>query len=364
MKQIVVVDRDGTILREPPDKQVDSLEKLEFLPGIITGLHCLVDAGFTLVMATNQDGLGTKRYPSKSFALIQSKMLTLLEGEGIIFERVLVCPHLPKDDCECRKPKTGLMKTYLRKNPIDKQRSFVLGDRETDVEFARNLGLRAVRLTKQKSSAADYITSDALDACRFIARSARSASIHRKTNETDISVEVSLEGTGAYGISTGIRFFDHMLAQLARHSRIDMNIQANGDLDIDEHHTVEDVGIVLGETLRQALGTKRGIDRFGFAAPLDEALAEVTIDLSGRPHASFHCKFQRERVGELPTELVEDFFRAFADGLRATIHVTCRGRNDHHKVEAIFKATAQALKAAVQIDNRTRRLLPTTKGML
>ena len=364
MKKIVVVDRDGTLIREPRDKQIDSLEKLEFLPGIITGLQCLVDAGFTLVMASNQDGLGTKRYPAKAFTLIQNKIIKLLAGEGIAFERVFICPHLREDLCECRKPKTGLMRTYFRNNPVDKQHSFVLGDRETDVEFARNLGLRVVRLTDQESSRADYVTADVQDACRFIARSARAASLHRKTRETDVHVDVSIEGTGAYEISTGIGFFDHMLAQLARHSRIDMKIQAHGDLEIDEHHTVEDVGIVLGETLRQALGRKRGIDRFGFAAPLDEALAEVTIDLSGRQYISFHCEFGREQVGGLPTELVEDFFRAFAGGLQATMHIKCRGRNDHHKVEAIFKAVAQALKAAVRIDSRTRRLLPTTKGML
>jgi imidazoleglycerol-phosphate dehydratase/histidinol-phosphatase len=364
MKRVVFVDRDGTILHEPKDKQVDTLEKLEFVPGIISGLKLLADSGFTLVMVSNQDGLGTSRYPKKAFRIVQEKVLRLLEGEGVCFEKIFICPHRTADCCRCRKPKTGLVDRYLRQNAIDRDRSSVLGDRETDVLFAKNIGIRSVRLTRNKKSQAEYATSDALSACRYIARASRSARMRRTTNETDISVGVSLDGSGTYDISTGIGFFDHMLAQLARHSRIDLQVAARGDLGVDEHHSVEDVGIVLGETIRHALGDKRGIARYAFTVPMDESTAHAVLDLSGRRFLSFKCSFARERVGELPTELVEDFFRAFVDGLGATLHISCTGRNDHHKIEALFKALALTLRNAIQIDQRTRTLLPTTKGRL
>ena len=364
MKKVVFVDRDGTIVREPRDRQIDSLEKLEFVPGIVAGLKLLVDSGYTLVVVSNQDGLGSTRYPQDTFRAVQAKIIRLLGGEGIRFDRIFICPHTPGDGCACRKPKTRLVDAYMKKNAINPLCSFVLGDRTTDMEFARNLGVRPVRLTPKSDPTAEYATADALEACRFIARSARTAGRHRKTDETDITARVFLEGTGRYEISTGIGFFDHMLAQLARHSRMDIVLQVRGDLQVDEHHTVEDTGIVLGESVREALGEKRGIRRYGFIAPLDEALAEVAIDLSGRRYLSYRCTFTRERVGELPTELVEEFFRAFADGLRATLHIRCRGKNDHHKIEAIFKSVAQALRSAILIDDRTRTLVPTTKGML
>ncbi|MBI1804977.1 MAG: bifunctional histidinol-phosphatase/imidazoleglycerol-phosphate dehydratase HisB [Ignavibacteriae bacterium] len=364
MKKVVFVDRDGTIIREPAGKQIDSLEKLEFIPGIIRGLKLLVDSGFTLVMVSNQDGLGTKQYPQKAFALVQKKILSLLEGEEITFEKIVICPHLRTENCRCRKPKTGLVESYMKKHAIDRGHSFVLGDRLTDVEFANNLGVHAIRLTRRNDPRAKYVTPDVFDACSFIARFARMASFTRTTSETTIAVNVTLDGAGKYEIATGIGFFDHMLEQLARHSRMDVTIHARGDLHIDEHHTVEDTGIVLGKTIREALGRKKGIQRFAFAAPLDEALAEVSIDLSGRSYVSFDCKFIRERVGEMPTELVEDFFRGFADGLGATMHIRCSGRNDHHKIEAIFKSVAVALRSAVHIDSRTRSFLPSTKGLL
>jgi imidazoleglycerol-phosphate dehydratase/histidinol-phosphatase len=364
MKTVVFVDRDGTIIREPRDKQVDSLEKLELVPGIIGGLKLLVDAGYALVMASNQDALGSPRYPRKSFDLVQGRLLRLLRGEGIVFEKVFICPHDAKDNCECRKPKLGLLKNYLKLNSIDLNRSFVLGDRETDVEFASNLGVRSVRLSKVKRSAAGFVAPDARAACQYIARASRFASLKRTTKETDISASVTLDGFGDSEITTGIHFFDHMLAQLARHSGIDIQLAAIGDIDVDAHHTVEDTAITVGAALRKALGDKRGIERFGFTAPLDEALAEVALDLSGRSFFSFECEFKRETVGDLPTELVEDFFKAFADGLGATIHIKCKGRNDHHKIEAIFKSIARALKQAVSIDMRARATLPSTKGTL
>ncbi|HEY6190759.1 MAG TPA: bifunctional histidinol-phosphatase/imidazoleglycerol-phosphate dehydratase HisB [Bacteroidota bacterium] len=364
MKKVVFVDRDGTIVVEPRDRQVDSLEKVEFVPGIIGGLRLLVDSGFTLVMVSNQDGLGSRSYPSKSFKLVQAKILGLLAGEGINFERIFVCPHRPAEGCECRKPKIGLVDGYLKRSAVDRNRSFVLGDRETDVQFAENLGLRSVRITPVRSTRATFSTRDGFEACNFIAKSARSATICRSTGETSIRVELALDGSGEYAISTGIGFFDHMLAQLARHSRIDLKVETIGDRNVDEHHTVEDTGIVIGQSLREALGEKRGLERYGFAAPMDEARAEVSIDLSGRSYCSLRCNFRRERVGELPTELVEDFFRAFADGLGATVHISCTGRNDHHKIEAIFKAVANALRYAVRVDRRLLKLLPTTKGTL
>ena len=265
MKKVVFVDRDGTIIREPADKQVDSLDKLEFIPGIIAGLALLIDAGFALVMVSNQDGLGMKRYPRKAFDRVQKKILTLLKGEGVAFEKIFICPHLRTANCRCRKPKSGLVQSYLRKNRIDRTHSFVLGDRTTDVEFAANLGMRAVRLTRRKDFRAEYVASNGLDACRYIARSARTAMVTRTTSETAITVNVALDGTGRYTISTGIGFFDHMLSQLARHSRIDMTLRAKGDVHIDEHHTVEDSGIVIGEAIREALGTKKGVDKIGRA---------------------------------------------------------------------------------------------------
>jgi imidazoleglycerol-phosphate dehydratase/histidinol-phosphatase len=365
MKRIVFIDRDGTIIREPVDFQIDTLEKLEFLPGIISGLRLLVDCGYALVMVTNQDGLGTKGYPKSAYDLVQKKIFTTLRGEGIEFEKIFVCPHRPSDNCACRKPKTGLVDGYLKKTSFDKEKSFMVGDRLTDIEFGKNIGVRGVLIGKaKKSDGAEFATTSAYEACAYIARQLRAATIERETKETSIAVSVAIDGTGEHKISTGLGFFDHMLDQLSKHSRIDIDLTVKGDLHIDEHHTVEDAGIALGTALRMALGDKRGTDRFAFAAPLDESLAQVSLDLSGRRHLSFDCKFSRERVGELPTELVEDFFQAFADGLQATIHISCKGRNDHHKIEAIFKSVALALREAARIDPKMRAKIPSTKGVL
>ncbi|MEX0602387.1 MAG: bifunctional histidinol-phosphatase/imidazoleglycerol-phosphate dehydratase HisB [Bacteroidota bacterium] len=362
--KVIFLDRDGTIIVEPPDEQVDSLEKLEFLPGALSGLRLLAEAGFSLVMVTNQDNLGTHAYPRQAFDLVQQKLLRLLEGEGVRFDAVFICPHGAQEGCACRKPKTGLVTEYLERHAIDREHSFVIGDRETDVVFGRQIGVRTIRLTDDDTSEAEYRTGDFADACRYVLRSERTAALRRKTTETDISVRVALDGIGSHEINTGLGFFDHMLTQLARHSGIDMTIVAQGDLHIDEHHTMEDMGLALGDAIRQALGSKAGIGRFGFAVPMDESLAHVTLDLSGRPFLVFHASFVRERVGELPTELVEDFFRAFADGLRANLHVSVRGRNDHHKIEALFKATALALRQAVARNSGDRSLIPSTKGVL
>lgn len=362
--KVVFLDRDGTLIVEPPDEQIDSLEKLELIPGVIEGLRSLINRGYRLVMVTNQDRLGSSAFPVEAFEKPQQKLLKIFEGEGIRFSEIFICPHAVEDSCECRKPKLGLVNEYLKRTAIDYATSFVIGDRETDVRFGKNIGCKTIRLTKSGPSEADFITESFLEACNIIARCSRSARTERTTNETSINVELNLDGTGAYEITTGIGFFDHMLAQLSKHSLIDMNIVVKGDLHIDEHHTVEDTGLTLGEAIRQALGDKRGIERYGFLLPMDESLAQVALDLGGRPYFAFKGGFERETVGEFPTELVEDFFRGFADGLRANLHIKVEGRNDHHKIEAIFKSVARALKQAVAIDQRAASILPSTKGTL
>ncbi len=369
--KVVFLDRDGTIIREPADEQIDSLEKLEFIPGAITGLRRLVEKDFDLVMVTNQDGLGTTAFPQNNFDTAQNKLLQILEGEGIIFSGIFICPHTPEDTCACRKPKSTMLTDFLNNNDVDLQKSFVIGDRVTDIQLAKNLGCKSVLLKSNTIDAdpngtvtPDYITSKFSDACDFIIKNIRSATVNRKTNETDITVSVFIDGTGSHSINTGIGFFDHMLAQIAKHSLIDLNIVVKGDLHVDEHHTIEDTGLAAGECIRKALDDKKGIERYGFVLPMDEAQAQVALDLGGRPFFKFEGSFVREKVGEMPTELVEDFFRAFADGLRANLHISFSGRNDHHKIEAIFKAVARALRQAVRIDRAAGESIPSTKGIL
>ena len=362
--KVVFLDRDGTLIAEPADEQVDSLEKLELIPGVIQGLRLLQNHGYALVMVSNQDNLGSSSYPKEKYELVQNKLMRLLNGEGIQFNDVFICPHGVNENCVCRKPKTGLVDEFIRTNKVDLLHSFVFGDRETDVRFARNIGCKVVRLTSDTSTSADFKTESFIEGSRYIIRSDRSATLNRNTAETTISVEVCLDGTGGYEINSGIGFFDHMLSLLSKHSGIDMKIKVQGDLQVDEHHSVEDTGLVLGDAIRQALGDKRGIERYGFLLPMDESLAQVALDLGGRPFCSFDIVFERERVGEFPTELVEDFFRAFADGLRANLHITVAGRNDHHKIEAIFKAVARALRQAVMQNEQNADVLPSTKGVL
>jgi imidazoleglycerol-phosphate dehydratase/histidinol-phosphatase len=362
--KVVFLDRDGTIIIEPSDKQIDSLEKLDLVPGVIQGLRLLQENNFTLVMVSNQDNLGSAQYPAEKYEIVQNKLLRLLSGEGIAFDRIFVCPHSPEGNCDCRKPKTGLVDGYIRTNSIDLASSYVLGDRGTDIEFARNIGCKVVLMSADDSKGADYSVKDFIKACQFIVSRDRSVTIRRTTAETNIIVDVRLDGTGSYEITSGIGFFDHMLAQLSKHSGIDMKIHVHGDIQVDEHHSVEDTGLALGEAIRKALGEKRGIERYGFLLPMDESLAQVALDLGGRAYCSFDAKFKREKVGEFPTELVEDFFRAFADGLKANLHISVSGRNDHHKVEAIFKAVARALGQAVGKNKRNKNVLPSTKGII
>lgn len=355
LKKYAILDRDGTLIFEPQDTfQIDSIEKLKILPGVIDGLKQLADAGYKFVMVSNQDGLGTSSFPLKMFEEPQNKMLKIFKENGIEFEEIFICPHFGKDNCNCRKPKTGLFTEFLKKVEIDIIKSFVCGDRDSDKKLAENLGLSFVRaeLNGDFGKVVDEVLG-------------RSAKIVRKTNETDISVEVNLDGTGAYNVKTGIGFLDHMLELFSKHSLIDLNIKANGDLRVDEHHTIEDVGIALGQALAQSLGNKKGIRRYGFLLPMDESLAEVALDLGGRPYLVWDVEFKREKIGDMPTELFEDFFKALSDNLLANIHVNLRyGRNEHHMAEAVFKAFAKALRFAVDEDPRAGDLIPSTKGKL
>lgn len=362
--KVVFLDRDGTLIVEPPDEQIDSLDKLELIPGIIEGLRLLKDRGYELVMVTNQDSLGTERFPTAAFEGPQNKLLRILQGEGVTFAHIFVCPHVPADSCDCRKPKTALVTDFLREHKPDLSQSYVIGDRETDVQFGLALGCKTIRLSTPVTSDATYVTPDFVDACRYILRTSRTAHVERKTLETNITADIALDGSGTHTINTGIGFFDHMLAQLSKHSLIDIAVIVNGDLHVDEHHSVEDTGLVLGAAIRSALGDKRGIARYGFVVPMDESLAQVTLDLSDRPYFSLEGGFERENVGELPTESVEVFLRAFADGLRANLHINVTGRNDHHKIEAIFKSLARTLKQAVAVDAQAPSILPSTKGTL
>ncbi len=345
--KVAFLDRDGTLIYEPPDtKQVDSLAKLRILPGVIVGLKTLLSQGFKLVMISNQDGLGTRVFPQKNFEAAQNKFLKDLKSNGIVFDQVFICPHFEKDKCDCRKPKTGLLKKFLKNNSIDCEKSFVVGDRESDREFAKNIGIKSYVMNTNSTFP-------------------RIASVERNTKETQIFVQCNLDGQGSFDIDTGINFFNHMLEQLSKHSLVDLTIKAKGDLQVDNHHTIEDVGLALGEALLKALGDRRGIKRYGFLLPMDETLVEVAIDLGGRPYLVFNCDFKREKVGDLPTEMVEHFFRSVAETLKANIHINVKySRNEHHKIEAIFKAFAKSLKMAAEADPRQKDLLPSTKGLL
>lgn len=345
--KVAFIDRDGVLIYEPLDtKQIDSLDKLRILPGVIVGLKGLINQGYKLVMVSNQDGLGTKSFPAKDFEVVQNKLLELLKKEGVVFYAIFICPHFEKDNCNCRKPKVGLLGDFLKESPVDPKKSFMIGDRKSDEEFAKNLGIKFVKVLPNSVFP-------------------RLAAIERITKETQIFVQCNLDGQGNFSVDTGINFFNHMLEQLSKHSLIDLDLKANGDLQIDDHHTIEDVGLALGEALYRALGERKGIKRYGFLLPMDDTLAEVAIDLGGRPYLVFNCKFVREKVGDLPTEMVEHFFRSLAETLKANIHINIKySRNEHHKIEATFKAFAKALRMAVEADPRQKDILPSTKGSL
>jgi imidazoleglycerol-phosphate dehydratase/histidinol-phosphatase len=348
------IDRDGTLVEEPPDEQVDSLEKVRFMPGVFAALTDLTRHGYRLVMVTNQDGLGTDSFPQATFERPQQFILETLRSQGIEFDAIFVCPHFKSDGCGCRKPNTGLVEEYIRAGSVDLASSAVLGDRDTDLQFAANIGVRGVRIRQHGTPEESW-------AAAVKALTARRARINRRTRETEIDVDVNLDDTSPIRIATGIGFFDHMLEQLAKHGGFALELACQGDLEIDEHHTVEDCGLALGEALRRALGSKVGIARYGFLLPMDEAQAQVAIDLSGRAFAQFSGRFNREAVGGLPTELVPHFFRSLAESLGAAVHVSVTGENSHHMNEACFKGVGRALRQALR---RESRELPSTKGVL
>jgi imidazoleglycerol-phosphate dehydratase/histidinol-phosphatase len=355
MTPTLFIDRDGTLIEEPPDKQVDRLDKVRLVPSVVPALLNVLRAGYRLVMVTNQDGLGTPAFPEPAFREAQDFMLALLASQGIEFAAILICPHHPSDHCACRKPQTTLVDDYARRAPFDPARSAVIGDRQTDLDLARALGIQGFRLV-----AGDPLASwPAL--ARQLTERHRTARIERKTRETDITVAVDLDADEGSSIETGIGFFDHMLEQVARHAGITLDIRCRGDLVVDEHHTVEDTALALGTALRTALGRKEGIDRYGFLLAMDEAEAQVALDLSGRAYFVFEGRFAREAVGGLPTELVPHFFRSLAESLGAALHLTVRGENTHHMVESCFKGVGRALRQAIRVDGRG---LPTTKGVL
>ncbi len=348
------VDRDGTLIEEPHDHQVDHLRKIRFMPDVFAALGRLRDVGFRFVMVSNQDGLGTEEFPRVSFEECQAFVLQAFRSQGIEFDEVFVCPHREEDRCDCRKPRIGLLTEYLKSHSVDLARSAVVGDRSTDLELARNLAVRG--FTVQRHGAPDQTWA-------FVARALteRHAAFIRKTQETVIDVRVNLDREETPRICSGIGFFDHMLAQVAKHAGFSLELTAQGDLHVDEHHTVEDCGITLGCALRQALGEKRGIGRYGFVLPMDEAEVAVALDLSGRPFSKFSGTFARQMVGSFPTELVPHFFRSLSDGLAATLHVSVTGENTHHMIEACFKGVGRSLRQAIHRDGHA---LPSTKGTL
>lgn len=352
--KVLFVDRDGTLVAEPPDEQVDRLDKIRFLPDVFASLQLLARAGYRFVMVTNQDGLGTPSFPTRDFELPQQFILDTFASQGITFDAVCVCPHRPADGCDCRKPAVKLVDTYLRGHVIDTTHSAVVGDRDTDLAFAQNLGLRGLRVRLGGAAAETWpaITRELL---------ARRAAVHRKTRETDIQVSVDLDAEGPIEVSTGHGFLDHMLEQLAKHGGFAMRLACKGDLHIDEHHTVEDCALAIGEVLRKALGNKAGIGRYGFLLAMDESEAKVAIDLSGRPYSVFEGRFGRSEVGGLATELVPHFFRSLADTLGCALHLGVTGENTHHMVEACFKGVGRALRQAFR---REGTELPSTKGVL
>ena len=377
MKKVLFIDRDGTIVIEPTDFQLDSLDKLEFYPKAFQYLAKIAnELDYELVMVTNQDGLGTTSFPEDTFWPTQNFILRAFENEGVLFDDIFIDRSFPADNAPTRKPRTGMLTKYIDNPNYDLTNSFVLGDRITDVALAKNLGAKAIFLQQQEGLGSDEIkenedfsdvislqTTDWKTIYEFLKLEARSASIERKTHETDIFIQLNLDGTGKSKIDTGIAFFDHMLDQIARHGQMDLEITVKGDLEVDEHHTIEDTAIALGEVFAKALGNKLGIERYGFCLPMDDCLSQVAIDFGGRNWLVWETEFKREMVGKMPTEMFYHFFKSFSDGAKANINIKAEGTNEHHKIEAIFKAFAKAIKVAVKRDTE-KMILPSTKGML
>lgn len=375
MKKVLFIDRDGTIIKEPPvDYQVDSLEKLEFYPRAMRALYQIATKlDFEFVMVTNQDGLGTDSFPEDTFWPAHNKMLQTFEGEGVTFDDILIDKSFPEDNAPTRKPRTGLLTKYMD-GSYDLENSFVIGDRLTDVELAKNIGSKAIFIASDERAQKELKEGGLEESCAFVSedwdeirdflfKTDRTATIVRNTEETKIRIELDLDGTGKTDISTGLHFFDHMLDQIGRHSGVDLLIKVDGDLHVDEHHTIEDTGIALGNAFKIALGDKRGIDRYGFCLPMDDSLAQVALDFGGRAWIVWDAEFKREKVGDLPTEMFYHFFKSFSDGAMCNLNIKSEGDNEHHKIEGIFKALAKSIKAAIRKDPFNNEL-PSTKGLL
>lgn len=363
MKKVIFIDRDGTIIIEPTDKQIDSLEKLEFYPGVIVNLAKIAaELDYELVMVSNQDGLGTDSFPEDTFWPVQNKMLKTLLNEGITFKNILIDRSFPKDNSVNRKPQTGLLTSYID-GDYDLENSFVIGDRDTDIQLAENLGSKSILVSNKKNRKATLTTPDWAEVYNFLRFPDRIAEKKRVTKETNIFIKLNLDGSGKNEISTGIGFFDHMLDLFGKHSMMDLKVDVKGDLHVDEHHTVEDTAITLGEVLSEALGDKKGIERYGFLLPMDESYAKVAIDFSGRNDLIWKTEFKREKVGELPTEMFYHFFKSLSAGAKCNILIEADGVNEHHKIEAIFKGLARAIKMAVKRDPHNQQI-PSTKGVL
>ena len=376
MRPILFIDRDGVILEEPSsDYQIDSIDKTRFVKGAITHLHKIAtEFGYYKVMITNQDGLGTKSFPTEHFEPSQKLMLDTLEKEGFVFDEIHIDKSFEKDKAPTRKPETALLQHLISSNSFDVQNSFVIGDRWSDIALAKNMGCKAIYLKSGNHSLSENQQKELKDSIAFEADSwasiysflklgLRQVTHQRHTQETKIKIDLNLDGSGKASIETGIGFFDHMLEQIARHGSLDLSIQCIGDLHIDEHHTIEDVGICLGEAFAKGLSDKRGMERYGFSLPMDEASAQVLIDFGGRNWIVWEASFTREKIGEMPTEMFFHFFKSFSDAAKCNLHISCQGDNEHHKIEAIFKAFAKAIKMAVRRDPHSQQL-PSTKGVL
>lgn len=373
MKKALFIDRDGTLIFETEDEQIDSLEKLEYLPKVFRNMHFIAkNLSYELVMVTNQDGLGTASFPEETFWPVHNKVLNAFEKEGVVFDDILIDRSFPHDNAPTRKPGLGMMGKYLD-GSYDLANSFVIGDRLTDIQLAKNLGAKGILINDgsleaelQKKGLAEFCVLITLDWDEIYAKVAapdRTAKVVRNTKETKIQVELNLDGTGKGDISTGLGFFDHMLDQIARHSGVDLTILVEGDLNVDEHHTIEDTALALGEAFKLALGDKRGVERYGYCLPMDDCLAQVAIDFGGRPWMVWKAEFMREKVGDMPTEMFFHFFKSFSDTSLSNLNIQAEGTNEHHKIEGIFKALARAIKMAIRKDVFNFEL-PTTKGTL
>ena len=374
MKKVLFIDRDGTLALEPEDYQLDALDKLEFYPGVFTYLGKIAkELDYALVMVTNQDGLGTDSFPEADFWPTHNFLLKAFENEGVVFDEILIDKSFPADNAPTRKPRTGLL-THYQTAAYDLANSFVIGDRLTDMELAKNLGAQGIFIANDEGLGAEETQGNSAEVIalktttwesiyHFLKLNARKVVKARKTHETDIQLSLNLDGTGKSNIATGIAFFDHMLDQLARHGGMDLSLEVKGDLEVDEHHTIEDTAIVLGEAFADALGDKLGIERYGFCLPMDDCLAQVAIDFGGRNWLVWETEFKREMIGQMPTEMFMHFFKSFSDGAKANLNIKAEGTNEHHKIEAIFKAFAKAIKVAVKRDP-DKMILPSTKGSL